>query len=338
VLNLSFQYKKPPLINLNQAFGMNPVNNRDPFGEENWSQFLTSKEEFLKWRLKRGYSKEASIELLKRVHLFRVNQQNSFVDRIPGWGWYWLGGALETGEAISDQIDNAKKEFTEPKRILKNLKKIPGAIKYVMDNPDLGLGKRIGHTARQAMDAGADPITAIQFGIGQEIYNLTPIEEVKTFLDPNNPVDIRAKAVFTFEVKMGSYILTAKGMSQNNAQMSSTSFSTTESRFNLVQLSEAHITDTGETVLGSYPGYIIKARARGASYFDIENAWNVITNEQRLSANHHFLDVISSRGDKVLLSIRKGLIQPNTWLSKEIYYLRMYKGYKWVNQWALVKR
>ncbi|MGD2093340.1 MAG: hypothetical protein PVH61_44680 [Candidatus Aminicenantes bacterium] len=32
VLNLSFQYKKPPLINLNQAFGMNPVNFTDPFG------------------------------------------------------------------------------------------------------------------------------------------------------------------------------------------------------------------------------------------------------------------------------------------------------------------
>jgi hypothetical protein len=32
VLNLSFQYKKSPLINLNQAFGMNPVNFVDPFG------------------------------------------------------------------------------------------------------------------------------------------------------------------------------------------------------------------------------------------------------------------------------------------------------------------
>ncbi|MGD2093245.1 MAG: hypothetical protein PVH61_44200 [Candidatus Aminicenantes bacterium] len=33
VLNLSFQYKKTPLINLNQAFGMNPVNFNDPFGK-----------------------------------------------------------------------------------------------------------------------------------------------------------------------------------------------------------------------------------------------------------------------------------------------------------------
>jgi hypothetical protein len=33
VLNLSFQYKKSPLINLYQAFGMNPVNFADPFGD-----------------------------------------------------------------------------------------------------------------------------------------------------------------------------------------------------------------------------------------------------------------------------------------------------------------
>lgn len=32
VLNLSFQYKKSPLIDLNQAFNQNPVNFTDPFG------------------------------------------------------------------------------------------------------------------------------------------------------------------------------------------------------------------------------------------------------------------------------------------------------------------
>jgi hypothetical protein len=32
VLNLSFQYKKSPLINLYQAFGMNPPNRTDPYG------------------------------------------------------------------------------------------------------------------------------------------------------------------------------------------------------------------------------------------------------------------------------------------------------------------
>ena len=33
VLNLSLQYKKSPLINLNQAFNMNPINFTDPFGD-----------------------------------------------------------------------------------------------------------------------------------------------------------------------------------------------------------------------------------------------------------------------------------------------------------------
>jgi hypothetical protein len=120
--------------------------------------------------------------------------------------------------------------------------------------------------------------------------------------------------------------------------VASTSLSSSESRFNLVQLSEAHITDTGETVLGSFPGYITKAEARGASYFDIGNVWNRLTNEQRMFANQHFLDVISSRGDKVLLSIPKTFIREISWLRNEIDYLRMFKGYKWVNQWSLIKR
>ena len=174
--------------------------------------------------------------------------------------------------------------------------------------------------------------------LSNEVYNLTPIEEAKIFLDPNIPEDIRANAVLIFEVKMGSYILVAKGISQNNRQVASTSFSSSESRFNLVQLSEAYITDTGETVLGRYPGYIIKARARGASYFDIGDVWDVLNNERRLFTNTHFLDVISRRGDKVLLSIEKGLIRQNTWLAREIHYLTLFRGYKWVNQWALVKR
>jgi hypothetical protein len=38
-------------------------------------------------------------------------------------------------------------------------------------------------------------------------------------------------------------------------------------------LAEANITKNGDTVLGHW-GYINKARAKGASYFDIGNAWN----------------------------------------------------------------
>ena len=44
VLNLSFQYKKSPLINLNQAFGMNPVNFNDPMGlKTDFNYFGTKK-------------------------------------------------------------------------------------------------------------------------------------------------------------------------------------------------------------------------------------------------------------------------------------------------------
>jgi hypothetical protein len=100
-------------------------------------------------------------------------------------------------------------------------------------------------------------------------------------------------------------------------------------------LSRAHITDSGETVLGHFPGYIAKAEARGASYFDIGSAWNGMTGAERAGANEHFLDIIAARGDKVLLSTPKTQIQEGSSLANEVGYLTGEKGYKWVNQWSL---
>ena len=88
-------------------------------------------------------------------------------------------------------------------------------------------------------------------------------------------------------------------------------------------------------MLGSYPGYITKANSRGASYFDIGDTWNTLTPAQRTAANNHFLDVISARGDRVLLSTPKTQIQAGTALADEIAYLTGEKRYVWVNQWSL---
>jgi|GEM_PF-3713192 len=100
-------------------------------------------------------------------------------------------------------------------------------------------------------------------------------------------------------------------------------------------LSVLHITNSGETVLGHFPGYINKANLKGASFFDIGDAWNDLTPVQRWAANTHFLDAIASKGDIVKLSLTKGEINPNSYLAKEIEYLTGQKGYKWVNQWSL---
>jgi hypothetical protein len=101
------------------------------------------------------------------------------------------------------------------------------------------------------------------------------------------------------------------------------------------RLAEANITDSGDTVLGSYPGYITKANSQGASFFDIGDAWNALTPAERTAANNHFLDVIAGRGDRVLLSTSKTEIQAGTALADEIAYLTGQKGYVWVNQWSL---
>jgi hypothetical protein len=103
----------------------------------------------------------------------------------------------------------------------------------------------------------------------------------------------------------------------------------------LEELAEAHITRSGRTVLGHFPGYIQKARARGANYFDIGDAWNRLSDAQRWKANKHFLDMIVSFRDRVLLSLPKGKIRDGSSLAREIDYLLKKKGYRWINQWAL---
>jgi hypothetical protein len=107
----------------------------------------------------------------------------------------------------------------------------------------------------------------------------------------------------------------------------------------ILDLSESHITDSGNTVLGRYPGYVDKAIERGASYFDIgPTAWDALgTDELRWAANRHFLDVIAERGDKILLSVPKTVIPEGSWLAEEVKYLTTQKGYRWVNQWSLKK-
>ena len=105
----------------------------------------------------------------------------------------------------------------------------------------------------------------------------------------------------------------------------------------IANLAEANITNSGKTVLGHFPGYINKAKARGASYFDIGDAWDSLTDAQRWAANKHFLDKIADAGDQVLLSLPKGQIREGSFLVKEIEYLINKKGYRWINQWALGK-
>jgi hypothetical protein len=93
-----------------------------------------------------------------------------------------------------------------------------------------------------------------------------------------------------------------------------------------------HLVGTGDTVLGSYPGYIAKAESRGASYFDIGSAWNPETGPV---ANRYFINLIADRGDRVLLSIPKTQIQAGTGLAEEVRILVQERGYKWIGQWAL---
>ncbi len=105
----------------------------------------------------------------------------------------------------------------------------------------------------------------------------------------------------------------------------------------VVGLATRNITNSGDTVLGHFPGYITKANSKGASYFDIGDAWNGLTPSQRSAANTHFLDTRIAAGDRVLLSVPKGDIRPGSYLAQEVQYLTS-NGYRWTNQWSLVPR
>lgn len=104
----------------------------------------------------------------------------------------------------------------------------------------------------------------------------------------------------------------------------------------LLVLSEQHLTGSGETVLGPFaprggvPSYIDVAQQRGASYFDIGEAWNAATPTERLAANQHVLDVAISNGDTVTLSVPFDTVAPNTFTAAEIRYLELH-GYRQIN-------
>lgn len=105
----------------------------------------------------------------------------------------------------------------------------------------------------------------------------------------------------------------------------------------LRRLSNQHvIPGATDTILGHHPGYITKAEARGASYFDVGNKWDDVVRSGRdpWTLNEHFLDGRIANGDRILMSTPKGDIRPGSYLEREVNHLQD-NGYKWVNQWSL---
>jgi RHS repeat-associated protein len=110
----------------------------------------------------------------------------------------------------------------------------------------------------------------------------------------------------------------------------------------LEQLATQNMSDNNLAVIGpyqgtaSYPSYIEKAQALGASYFDIGDEWDKLSAEQQTAVNQYFLDQVADDGDSVLLSQPKGDIRVNSATWDETQYLTNARGYVWVNQWKLV--
>lgn len=102
-------------------------------------------------------------------------------------------------------------------------------------------------------------------------------------------------------------------------------------------MSEAHLTGSGETVLGPFrppgggPSYIQVAEDHGASYFSLGGAWDSFTPTEQLAANQHVLDIAISNRDKITLSVPFHRVPPNTFTAAELRYLEAH-GYRRVGE------
>jgi hypothetical protein len=128
VLNLGFQYKKSPLINLNQAFNQNPVNFVDPMGlvlklsssemvdfEENlyrtisdlyYKKYAIEQNNFEKYQLimgaVRGYDLKTLVEVFNeetKLNL-EVPEEMGFFDRIFGTSESFFNMSKKVGEKV----------------------------------------------------------------------------------------------------------------------------------------------------------------------------------------------------------------------------------------------
>jgi len=93
------------------------------------------------------------------------------------------------------------------------------------------------------------------------------------------------------------------------------------------------------TALHHYAGlnsYIDLAQQRGASYFDIGEAWYSATDTQRLAANQHLLDIAIANHDSITLSVPFNMVRPDSFTAAEIRYLESH-GYRQISEgkWAI---
>jgi hypothetical protein len=85
---------------------------------------------------------------------------------------------------------------------------------------------------------------------------------------------------------------------------------------------------TGVTVLGHNPSYVELGEKLNARYFEVPTRiWDRMSDAERWTANQKFLERTIQRGDQIVLSVRPDMVRPNSYLEKELAYLRERFGY-----------
>jgi RHS repeat-associated protein len=106
-------------MNLYQGMNMNPGNYMDPLGEETWNQFYERERAIIIAReinvLRKQISSEDEIkESLKKLWLTSINEQNAFVDEMPGISEAFAQG-LNPFKKKAERISNAIPDYAEKK-------------------------------------------------------------------------------------------------------------------------------------------------------------------------------------------------------------------------------
>jgi hypothetical protein len=200
VLNLSFQYKKSPLINLNQAFNQNPVNFTDPLGLDTDAGRIASS-------LSKYYESKRS-----------KNSGPSWFDRL-------LGNIFVTGFQVIRDVDNIDMgHFT--KRLLYETGNLftLGTLEKTAAQKDLDIGDKIWFFLNEMPDRMKN---AVMFGLPDNVkesgpgfggfidavektyYDLTPIGEIKAVFS-DSPIDQKFRAFGFGMLKVAGYGLAAQ--------------------------------------------------------------------------------------------------------------------------------
>lgn len=230
----------------------------------------------------------------------------------------------------------------------------PAVVKRITACPEIQEGEgrvvlttlkhRNGHVARIYFEGQADALTVTET---HRLYSITrgdwvPVamldigEELKTKEGSARVVSMAPlpgiHTVYNLEVESEHcYYAGSSRVLGHNACPTIKSFTEANALLSAqtIGMVNSTVTNSGRTIIGSYPQYRDVARANGHSYFDIGDAhWNALGDDvARGTANRRLLDIIAAKRDIIESVTPFSKVKADSWTALEVDYLCNVKGY-----------